>query len=50
MARDEVTLRPATADDVESIAPIWHRGWQDGHLGNVPDTTVAEAPERSQGS
>ena len=41
MARDEVTLRPATADDIESIAPIWHQGWQDGHLGNVPDELTA---------
>jgi len=45
--RDEVTLRPATADDVESIAPIWHRGWQDGHLGSVPDELTAARTEHS---
>lgn len=29
-------LRAAAADDVESIARLWHAGWQDGHLGHVP--------------
>jgi GNAT superfamily N-acetyltransferase len=33
-------LRPATADDVEAIAAVWHGGWADGHLGNVPDALV----------
>jgi ribosomal protein S18 acetylase RimI-like enzyme len=32
----DITLRPATAADVDGIADIWHRGWRDGHLGNVP--------------
>ncbi|WP_206184734.1 GNAT family N-acetyltransferase [Thermoactinospora rubra] len=32
-----LSLRPATADDVEAIATIWHRGWVDGHLGQVPE-------------
>jgi ribosomal protein S18 acetylase RimI-like enzyme len=31
------TLRPATADDVEAIATIFHRGWHDVHPGRVPD-------------
>jgi ribosomal protein S18 acetylase RimI-like enzyme len=31
------TLRAATADDVETIAALWHSGWRDGHLGHVPD-------------
>ena len=31
------TLRPATADDVEAVADLWHRGWHDGHAGHVPD-------------
>ena len=29
-------LRPATPDDVEAIARLWHDGWRDGHLGHVP--------------
>jgi GNAT superfamily N-acetyltransferase len=33
-------LRPAVADDAEAIAALWHRGWPDGHLGNVPDELV----------
>jgi GNAT superfamily N-acetyltransferase len=33
-------LRPATDDDVEAIATVWHRGWQDGHLGHVPDALL----------
>jgi ribosomal protein S18 acetylase RimI-like enzyme len=36
-----LTLRPATADDASSVAQIWHDGWRDGHLGNVPDGLVA---------
>jgi ribosomal protein S18 acetylase RimI-like enzyme len=31
------TLRPATPDDVDAIATLWHSGWIDGHLGHVPD-------------
>jgi ribosomal protein S18 acetylase RimI-like enzyme len=34
-------LRPATADEAEVIATIWHDGWRDGHLGNVPDALLA---------
>jgi GNAT superfamily N-acetyltransferase len=30
-------LRPATADDVETIADLFHRGWHDAHPGHVPD-------------
>jgi GNAT superfamily N-acetyltransferase len=30
-------LRPATPEDFEYIARIWHQGWSDGHLGNVPE-------------
>jgi ribosomal protein S18 acetylase RimI-like enzyme len=29
-------LRPATPDDLEAIATLWHSGWRDGHLGHVP--------------
>lgn len=40
-------LRQATADDAETVADIWYRGWQDGHLGNVPDDLVAIRTEES---
>ncbi len=43
----DVTLRPATVEDVASIASIWHRGWQEGHLGSVPDELRTARPERS---
>jgi GNAT superfamily N-acetyltransferase len=29
-------LRPASRDDMTSIATIWHSGWADGHVGHVP--------------
>lgn len=32
----QVTLREARAADARDIAEIWHLGWQDGHLGLVP--------------
>lgn len=35
------TLRPAASDDAEAIAVIWHGGWAEGHLGNVPDALAA---------
>jgi GNAT superfamily N-acetyltransferase len=35
-----VELRPARHGDIEAITAIWHRGWRDGHLGNVPDALV----------
>ncbi len=40
-------LRPATPDDAETVADIWYRGWQDGHLGNVPDELVAIRTEET---
>lgn len=41
-----VTLRPARRDDAEAIADIWREGWDDGHLGNVPEDLVAvRSPE-----
>jgi ribosomal protein S18 acetylase RimI-like enzyme len=41
-----VTLRPAAAADVPTIARIWREGWTDGHEGHVPAALVAErAPE-----
>jgi GNAT superfamily N-acetyltransferase len=45
--RGEVILRPATAEDISSIAPIWHRGWQDGHVGHVPEELTTARTERS---
>ena len=32
-----IALRPATTDDTDTIARIWHAGWRDGHLGHVPE-------------
>ncbi|MEV4618261.1 GNAT family N-acetyltransferase [Asanoa sp. NPDC049573] len=44
-----VTLRPASDDDADTIASIWRLGWADGHLGNVPDALVAlRTPESFQ--
>lgn len=34
-------LRPATVQDVETVAAIWHSGWRDGHVGHVPAELVA---------
>lgn len=34
------TLRPATPDDIETIATLWHSGWRDGHLGHVPEALL----------
>jgi len=31
------TLRPATADDVDAIAALFHSGWHDAHPGLVPE-------------
>jgi GNAT superfamily N-acetyltransferase len=42
-----VILRPATAEDVSSIASIWYLGWQDGHIGHVPEELTAGRTERS---
>ncbi len=39
-------LRPATRDDIEAIADVWHSGWPDGHLGNVPDRLVERRRNR----
>jgi GNAT superfamily N-acetyltransferase len=34
-------LRPARPEDAPAVAEIWHHGWRDGHLGNVPDALTA---------
>jgi len=40
------TLRFATPADAAAIARIWHAGWQDAHLGNVPDELLtARTPD-----
>ena len=33
----EFNLRPAAEADTDAITAVWHAGWPDGHLGNVPD-------------
>ena len=35
------TLRPAHADDMGTVADIWHRSWHLGHAGHVPDGLTA---------
>jgi ribosomal protein S18 acetylase RimI-like enzyme len=35
-----VTLCKATLEDASDVAEIWHLGWQDGHLGRVPQELV----------
>jgi ribosomal protein S18 acetylase RimI-like enzyme len=42
-----VKLRAARAEDARAIAEIWHRGWQDGHLGLVPQELVDVRTEAS---
>ena len=34
------TLRAATMNDVEAVAEVWHRGWIDGHRGQVPEALL----------
>ncbi|WP_410785463.1 GNAT family N-acetyltransferase [Kribbella sp. C-35] len=36
-----MTVRPAVAADADAVAAIWYAGWQDGHLGHVPEELVA---------
>lgn len=42
MASDDlhIALRSARTEDAPDIAEIWFRGWQDGHLGFVPQELV----------
>ena len=46
-ALEHVAVRPATFRDVAEEATIWHRGWQQGHAGNVPDELARARTERS---
>lgn len=34
------TLRPADPHDADVLAPLWHRGWREGHLDHVPDALL----------
>jgi GNAT superfamily N-acetyltransferase len=34
-------LRAAEDEDAAAVAEIWHAGWRDGHLGQVPDALLA---------
>ena len=45
--RPAVTLRRATPEDASDVADIWYRGWQDGHLGFVPQELVDARTEDS---
>jgi ribosomal protein S18 acetylase RimI-like enzyme len=39
-------LRPATPEDVDEIARVFHEGWHDAHPGRVPDgLTERRTPE-----
>ncbi len=42
-----VTLRAATPADAEAVAEIWQVGWQDGHLGLVPQELADIRTEES---
>lgn len=42
-----MTLRSATLEDAGAVAEIWHLGWQDGHLGSVPQELVEARTEES---
>ena len=42
-----VTLRKATPGDANDVADIWRLGWQDGHLGLVPQELVQARTEDS---
>ena len=37
-------LRPATPDDMATVADIWHAGWHVTHPGHVPDGLTARRP------
>jgi GNAT superfamily N-acetyltransferase len=43
----QVTLRAARSQDAGEIADIWRLGWQDGHLGFVPQELVEVRTEAS---
>src|SRR6478735_1233954 len=41
LATVDEMIRPATPDDVDAVAHVWHDAWFDGHAGNVPDELLA---------
>jgi GNAT superfamily N-acetyltransferase len=43
----EVAFRAARTEDAAEIAGIWHLGWQDGHLGLVPQELLDVRTEAS---
>ena len=47
MPASGVAVRPARPEDAPAIAAIWHLGWRDGHLGNVPAELTAARRESS---
>ena len=47
MPTSDIELRPARPEDAPAIAAIWHLGWRDGHLGNVPVELTAARQEDS---
>jgi GNAT superfamily N-acetyltransferase len=42
-----VTLRRARPEDADAVAEIWRLGWQDGHIGLVPQELVEARTEES---
>ncbi|MEQ4206879.1 GNAT family N-acetyltransferase [Actinopolymorpha sp. B9G3] len=40
MTDQQIEVRRARPGDAPTIAEIWRTGWNDGHLGNVPDDLV----------
>ena len=48
--QQHVAIRPAGFHDAATVAAIWHRGWQQGHQGNVPDELARVRTEASFGA
>lgn len=42
-----LTLRAAADTDIAAIADVWHCGWLDGHLGQVPDALLVHREHES---
>jgi GNAT superfamily N-acetyltransferase len=40
-------IRSAELSDAAAVADIWFRGWQDGHLGHVPQVLASIRTEKS---
>lgn len=47
MTHPPAQLRPARSEDAAAVAAIWHEGWGDGHLGQVPEALVAARSRES---